>query len=100
MGPFTICSGENCSFVWTPQNGGDLPPFFCPLCHKLTLYRCPSCNFPILVLRSDPVDICLSGSMRLKPPGPNKTQPWPNHQWSKVLSLSPDKCRARAVVTL
>jgi hypothetical protein len=84
MGPFTICSGEECSFVWSPQNRGDLPPFFCPLCHKQTLYRCSSCDFPILVLQPDQVNCCYSCSMPLKSPGPDRKRIQHDPEFAKI----------------
>jgi hypothetical protein len=84
MGPYTICSGEDCEFVWSPQNSGDLPPFFCPLCHKQTLYRCRSCDFPILVLQPDQVYSCYSCSMPLKTPGPDQKRDHPVPELVKI----------------
>jgi hypothetical protein len=47
-----ICSRKECDFIWQSSDVGDLPPFFCPLCHSQTIYECKICGYPILLVGS------------------------------------------------
>ena len=83
MGPFVICSGGRCPFIWATSDGNDLPPFFCPLCRRQTLYRCQSCGFPILKLSQASAMKCFHCHAPLKRPEPDKNRRQPTRQISK-----------------
>jgi hypothetical protein len=87
MGPFAICSGEKCPFVWASSDGGDLPPFFCPLCRRQTIYRCRTCGDAMLLLSLDGAKQryqCYSCHAPLKRLGPDQNRKQPGQQIGKT----------------
>src|SRR5271166_5409079 len=80
---FAVCSGGRCPFIWASSEGDDLPPFFCPLCRRQTLYRCHACGFPILLLSKGSVNECYHCHAPLRRPEPDQKRQQPSPQIRK-----------------